>query len=137
MLVRSLLVVVLGGTFFLPNLAFAGQEGKEANKATEVKKAEKPKTRLRGRVPRYFGQLGLSREQRQEIYRIQAKYRSQIAELQAQIAALRKAERQEIEGVLTEGQKARLEEIIRDRAGRRAAKKPAKKDPTLKPPDKK
>ena len=39
----------------------------------------------RGRVPRFYGKVGLSDKQRESIYTIQGRYRKQIAELMQQL----------------------------------------------------
>src|SRR5690242_19173131 len=57
------------------------------------------------RVPAYFGQVGLTPEQRASIYGIQAKRVEKIEALEKQIAEERAAMLAECEGVLTDVQK--------------------------------
>tara|TARA_R110002072_G_scaffold303141_1_gene495751 strand:+ start:83438 stop:83821 length:384 start_codon:yes stop_codon:yes gene_type:complete len=87
-----------------------GQEAatKDAEKATPAKVASKP----RGRLPQYYGQVGLSNKQRQQIYDVQANYKKQIDELQKQIDALKVKEDTEIVAVLTPEQKKNLDELL-------------------------
>ena len=62
------------------------------------------------RLPRYFGAV-VDVRQRETIYQIQARYRLQLDELERQLAAVKQAERAEIEGLLTSEQLVRLEEL--------------------------
>ncbi|MCS7167632.1 MAG: hypothetical protein RMI91_01245 [Gemmatales bacterium] len=58
-----------------------------------------------GRLPPGFGKLGLSEEQKQKIYKIQAEYEAKIQALRAQIKKLEEEERVQIFSVLTPQQK--------------------------------
>lgn len=82
------------------------QDGKDA------KKEETPPQRLRGQLPPNYRKLGLSDEQVQKIYRIQADYQAKVKELEEQIKKLKSQEKSEIEKVLTKAQRDRLKEII-------------------------
>jgi hypothetical protein len=70
-----------------------------------------PQSRAKGMLPRYFKSLGLSDEQKQQVYRIQNTYGAKIDALTAQIKALHAEQMQEIEKLLTDAQKARLKEL--------------------------
>ena len=72
------------------------------------------------RVPDYFGQIGLTTEQRASIYGIQSKRSEKIEELEKQIATQKAEMLVECEGTLTEIQKKLLDNL------RRAASEPAK-----------
>ena len=72
------------------------------------------------RVPDYFGQIGLTTEQRASIYSIQGKRSEKIDELEKQIATQKAEMLVECEGTLTEIQKKLLDNL------RRAASEPAK-----------
>jgi Spy/CpxP family protein refolding chaperone len=78
------------------------------------------------RVPDYFGQIGLTPDQRETIYKARAPHIARIDELEAQIVEARKAMQQECEAVLTPSQKQLLEErrraAIENRASARLAK---------------
>lgn len=73
------------------------------DKAEVKKKRAKP----RGRLPAYYGQV-VSPEQRKSIYAIQAKYASQIEDLQKQLTALKSEQNAEVEAVLTDEQKSKV-----------------------------
>jgi Spy/CpxP family protein refolding chaperone len=68
-------------------------------------------------LPAGWGKLGLSDEQKTKIYAIEAEYRGQIDALDKQIKELRKKEKAAMDEVLTDAQKARLKEILLDKAG--------------------
>ncbi len=79
----------------------------------------------RRRLPNYYGQIGLTAEQRERIYGVQVKFRPEIRELQEKLQALQAAQRMQIEAVLTAEQKTKLETVRSAAAERRrmAAKK--------------
>src|SRR5437868_9045369 len=56
-------------------------------------------------VPNYFGQVGLTDEQRETIYKIQGKHQARIDELERQIDEIQAQMLRECEGVLTDTQK--------------------------------
>src|SRR3954467_14060449 len=62
------------------------------------------------RVPDYFGQIGLTEEQRESIYKIQGKHQARIDELEKEIDDLRAKSLGECEAVLTDMQKQMLEQ---------------------------
>ena len=64
----------------------------------------------RGRLPRYFSSL-VDEQQRQEIYRLQAEFRIQVEELERQLFALKEAETQAVESVLSQTQLTKLAEL--------------------------
>jgi len=76
----------------------------------------------RGRVPNHYGKLGLSPKQKETIYGIQSKYRDQIEALEKQLAELEQQEDEEVEAVLTDDQKTRLQEILAEVEARRKRK---------------
>src|SRR5579883_1223102 len=61
------------------------------------------------RVPDYFGQIGLTPEQKETIYKIQAKHLKKIDELEKQIREVKDQMLLECEGVLNDTQKQLLE----------------------------
>jgi hypothetical protein len=63
------------------------------------------------RVPSYFGRVGLSNQQREDIYVIRGRYQAEIAELRARIEALTRQEMDECESVLTEAQRRLLQQF--------------------------
>ncbi len=76
-----------------------------------------PKAKGQGKLPANWAKLGLSDDQKRQVYTIQAEYKSKIDDLQSQIDQLRRKERSEINRVLTDAQRARLREIIAEKAG--------------------
>ncbi len=76
---------------------------------------------VRHRVPPYFGQIGLSDEQREKIYKIQDKHAPAIDKLEAELKKARETELKDCEGVLTDAQKKELES--KRKAGASKAKK--------------
>lgn len=75
------------------------------------KAQEKREEKKRGFLPPNYGKLGLSNEQKQKIYGIQSKYKSDIEELNKKIKKASEDQRLEIFGVLSNDQKEKLMEI--------------------------
>jgi len=103
----------------------------EKKEPTPVKKEEVKQTRkkARGRLPNYFGKIGLSTEQREKIYAVQRQYRMQMEELEKQIQALREMQEEDIQAVLTDDQKSSLGKLLDEAQKRRSSrgrKTPAK-----------
>jgi hypothetical protein len=94
------------------------------------KKDDKAPVKVKGTLPQNWAKLGLSDEQKQKVYSTQADYRGKIAELEAKIKEMKKAEREEMEKVLTDAQKARLKELLLDKVPgtKKDDKKEDKKD---------
>ena len=78
------------------------------------------------RVPIYFGQIGLTPEQREAIYKIQAKHQAKINELERQVDEIQTQSLRECEGVLTETQKQLLTQ--RRKAAGRKGEEPERTD---------
>jgi len=76
-----------------------------------------PKPKGQGRLPPNWSKLGLSDDQKRQIYSIEGEYKTKIDDLQSQIDQLRRKERSEMSKVLTAAQKARLREIIAAKSG--------------------
>jgi Spy/CpxP family protein refolding chaperone len=81
------------------------------------KEDPKPQPRLKGTLPMNFRLLGLSEEQKQQIYKIQNDFDAKLAALEEQIKKVKVEERQAIEKVLTDAQRARLKEILKEKSG--------------------
>jgi hypothetical protein len=121
MLVRrraSLLAVLLGcsGMLVLGSLRLDAQEPSAEKSVAEKKSSD----RSRRVVPDFFGQIGLSQDQKEEIYKIRAKHVERIAALQKQIDDIKAEEMKECEAKLSESQKLLLE--VRRRASAEAKK---------------
>ncbi len=104
--------LLLCGAFVLMAGAVSAQDNKPV-----VKPAQDPAARLRGILPTYWKQLGLSDDQIQQVYKIQATYNEEIEKLEEQIKALKEKMSKERSAVLTKEQKERLEKIIKDKIG--------------------
>jgi hypothetical protein len=72
------------------------------------------------RLPTYFGQVGLSPDQRESVYKILAKHQEKIAALEQQLADARTTMMQECEKVLSDAQKQLLEQRRSDTKESRA-----------------
>lgn len=75
-----------------------------------------PPAKLKGFLPMNWGKLGLSEEQKQKVYGVQAKYRDKIGDLEKQISDMKKQQQTDMEAVLSDAQKARLREILTGKA---------------------
>jgi hypothetical protein len=104
------LLLVTGG--------LAGQEKSAANKSEPKTIKKVTPSKGRQRLPAYWGQLGLSTEQRQKVYGVQAKYDAEIDKLEAQIKELKDKMGKERLDVLSADQKKKLDDIIRAKSGR-------------------
>jgi len=81
-----------------------GQEKKDDKKDTP--------TKIKGVLPANWGKLGLTDEQKQKVYKVQAEYKDKIADLDKQIKELKDKEKSEMAKVLSDEQKKRLNEIL-------------------------
>lgn len=75
----------------------------------EVSPARKPSPQAR-RVPPFFGQVGLTPDQKEEIYRIKDRHLSKIEALKQQLAEAESQMMVDCEAVLTEAQRKLLEQ---------------------------
>jgi hypothetical protein len=92
-----------------------------------------PTIRVRGTLPPHFKSLGLTDDQKQNVYKLRNRYTAKIDALKQQIHDLQEEEKDALEKLLTEGQKARLREL---KLGETAPKPPTtekKPDPDKKP----
>ena len=74
-------------------------------------------SKIKGTLPANWGKIGLSDEQKQQIYKVQADYRDKIEPLEKQIRDLKGKEKQAMEAVLNDDQKKLLKDIILKKAG--------------------
>ena len=105
-------------------IALMGQPPLIAQEPAAPKPAAAPAKRKQDpsrRVPAYFGQIGLTADQRASIYSVQAKRFEKIDALEKQIAAEKAEMLADCEGVLNETQKKLLGTL------RKAAAEPAPK----------
>lgn len=111
------------------------QEGKATkSQASKSKQADDVKGKGSGRVappdpthrvPPGYAKLGLTDQQKEALYKIQAKYYPQIQALEKQVDALRDKREAEFEAVLTAAQRKRLTEQEHQRKAEAAARKAA------------
>ena len=74
-------------------------------------------SRSRRGLPANWARLGLSVDQKAQIAKIQAEYRTKFDELNKQIEKLRKQQRADMQKILTDAQRARLREMLANRVG--------------------
>jgi Spy/CpxP family protein refolding chaperone len=103
---RVCIAVLIAGVLVMGSILVA-QETKKA--------ADPPAARVKGQLPQNWSKLGLTDQQKQKAYTIQAKYDKEIESLEAQLRELRQKERMELAAVLTEEQKKRLRELLTEK----------------------
>ena len=82
--------------------AQAAADGADGGKLTPTDEGERAGQDVYPRrLPAGYGAVGLSREQKEQVYAIQAKYDDRIQELLDEIAAIKNKQDGEIRGVLT------------------------------------
>ncbi len=82
-----------------------------AQEPTGEPRPTEKKSTLGRRVPPNFNKVGVTSEQKEQIYTIRAKYQERILSLQAQIDELKIKELADCEAVLTEAQRKTLESL--------------------------
>jgi Spy/CpxP family protein refolding chaperone len=92
--------------------------------------------RGRGALPPHWNRLGLTDDQKQQLYDTQGEYRAKIEDLQRQISKLKKQQLADMAKVLTPAQKARLHEILLEKSPSDTTVDKNDKPPALKSPDK-
>lgn len=108
-MLRAVLFALLSGMIVFSTGTLNGQDQKKDDPKSTEKKDE-PKAK--GFLPQNWGKLGLTENQKQDIYKIQGKYNADIEKLEAQIRDLKSARDKEMKAVLTPEQKKRLEDIL-------------------------
>jgi hypothetical protein len=78
------------------------------------------------RVPPGYSKLGLTDQQKEAIYKIQAKYYPQLQDLEKKASALRTRRESEFEAVLTAAQKRQLAQHEREKKAAAEVKRAAK-----------
>jgi hypothetical protein len=71
----------------------------------------------KGRLPTGWTKLGLTQDQKLQLYKVESDYVQKIEPLQQQIEKLRSQQRADMLKVLTDAQRARLREILASKAG--------------------
>jgi hypothetical protein len=119
-LTRSGAAVLSGAVVLMGALSLVAQEPPAKNAdAPKAKRTNNPAHR----VPDYFGEIGLTPEQKESVYKIREKHQAKIADLQKQLVAARKDELAECETVLNDTQKQLLADRRRAADEKKAAAK--------------
>ena len=113
---RPGLLALLAGLIVLSG-GLVGQDKKTKEEPKSTVKKDEPPKKFKGRLPANWKKLGLTDVQVQAVYKVQNKYKDEIAKLRAKITELEQARDKEQLAVLTPQQKKRLDEL-----------KPPKKD---------
>jgi hypothetical protein len=120
---RHLAAMGLGMSLLIAfgTMPLAAQDNPAAKKTAKAD-SPPPAASVQGtrRLPRYFGQVGISQEQRESIYTIQAKHQAQIESLAKQLADARAEMMRDCESALTDAQKQLLDQ--RRQAASKASK---------------
>jgi hypothetical protein len=95
------IALLLGGMFTLAG-GISGQDPKK----------DDPPAKVKGKLPPLWAKIGLSDAQKQDIYKVQAKYGTEIEKLEAKIAELKTTRDKEMKAILTDDQKKALEAAI-------------------------
>jgi hypothetical protein len=109
-MLRLSMFALLGGVLVLSS-GVVGQEAKTAGQEPK-KVAKKDEPKAKGFLPQNWGKIGLTDDQKQEIYKIQAKHNTEIDKLEAKIKELKGTRDKEMKGVLSADQKKKLDEIL-------------------------
>lgn len=83
----------------------------EKGKSKSDSSSKERESKVRGVLPQHYRQLGLSEEQRQNIYKIQNEYADKIDDLQKKIDDMKAERNSKYLKALTKAQRDRLEEI--------------------------
>ena len=91
-----------------------------------------PAPKVKGQLPTYWKNLGLTEEQKQKVYATRAGYASKIDVLVQQVKELKSKEKADLEKILTDDQKASLRRLLLEKAPKTTtpdAKKTETKNP--------
>jgi Spy/CpxP family protein refolding chaperone len=110
---KKLLAAAVLASLFVPALAQSTKPAtKEGEPAVEKKEFLLDVSEARaktGRVPNGYGQIGLTKDQKERIYGIQAAYSERIKALEAELEELKTEQVVQIKNVLTDAQKSAIE----------------------------
>ena len=109
-MLRVSMLALLGGVLALTS-GVVGQDTKTQDPKKEVKKDEPP-TKAKGFLPQHWGKIGLTEDQKQDVYKIQSKHNSEIDKLEAKIKEIKGSRDKEMKAVLNADQKKKLDEIL-------------------------
>ena len=86
----------LFGAMFVLAGGLVGQEPKK-----DDPKKEDPAAKVKGTLPKLWGKIGLSEEQKQNVYKVKAKYYDEIEKLESKVRELKATEDKELKAILT------------------------------------
>ena len=110
-------VLVLGLGVLLGSNGLTGQDPAKKGDPTKDEKKDEPTAKHKGTLPQNWREIGLTDNQKQEVYKIQTKYNDKIDKLEAEIKELKGKMTDERFKVLSVEQKKALEAIIKAKAG--------------------
>ncbi|MDA1017879.1 MAG: hypothetical protein O3A00_25905 [Planctomycetota bacterium] len=121
----ALVSMIVAAQFSAP--VSIAQEKDGAKKDVAKKDAGKKAGTFRRRLPNYYGQVGLSTKQKDDIYKIQETYHNQIEVLQKQISDLQAKRDAETKAILSEEQQGKVNELVAAAKARDAERSKKKK----------
>jgi len=108
---------VLGLCVLLGSNGLTGQDPAKKDETKKEDKKNEPAGKYKGTLPQNWREIGLTDNQKQEVYRIQTKYNEKIDKLEAEIKELKTKMSDDRFKVLTAEQKKSLEAILKAKAG--------------------
>jgi hypothetical protein len=110
---KKLLAAAVLASLFVPALAQTTKPSTKDDKPVAEKKEfllDVSEARAKtGRVPNGYGQIGLTKDQKERIYGIQTAYSERIKALEAELEELKTEQVVQIKNVLTDAQKSAIE----------------------------
>src|SRR5712691_13474287 len=101
----------------------AQDAAKGAEKGEEAKGAKGAKKAKSDVLPKNYGKIGLSEEQRKKVYEIQERYEAQIDELEKKLAELKSKQAADCEAVLNPNQRQSLKDLNEEAKKKASSKK--------------
>ena len=96
----------------LAGLMIGSQAPVDFSLAQEKAEAPKPKKKSYRRLPNYYGQVGLSGAQKDQIYDVLQAAGEKVEELQTQIETVQKKRDDDVRAVLTPEQQKKVDELV-------------------------
>lgn len=100
----------------------SSKSGSKSGSKSSSSKSETKESKIRGVLPQYYRQLGLSDEQRQNIYKIQNDYAEKIDELEKKLEDMKAERNAKYLKELTRSQREQLEELKKSRKDKEESK---------------
>ncbi|MBL8824121.1 MAG: hypothetical protein JNJ77_16165 [Planctomycetia bacterium] len=105
----------------------SSKSGSKSGSKSSSSKSEAKESKIRGVLPQYYRQLGLSDEQRQNIYKIQHDYADKLEELEKKLEDMKAERNAKYLKELTKSQREQLEELKKSRDSKGKDKEMEKK----------